>query len=352
MARELSEGPSAVRATLATVEGLRASLRGCLAEADRVVLVGTGASLAVIATAAPLWRRRLAAASRVTAPAPDIVVRQSAEAVLGADGIGWRRSDLAVLVSQSGASPESVRAARDTRAAGARVVAVTGHPEASLGLVADLIVPLAGGIETDASTKAALASLAALLAVGEVIPADAAAAEAIACLLEVDATEPVDADLIRRLADARHVWFIGSGASWGLATAGMLLWHEKVVRPAGAATPSEFRHGLVEAVRPDDAVMLVDVDPPDPARAAYLDRLRRELAAIAVPLVEPGDPGEGPEEPPRSSTDPLGWAGIRALGTLLRLQRIAYATAVLAGTYRDGFAVLRRVVTPATELVD
>jgi hypothetical protein len=37
---------------------------------------------------------------------------------------------------------------------------------------------------------------------------------------------------------------------------------------------------------------------------------------------------------------------------LLRIQQLAHETALAAGTYRDGFAVLRRIVVAADELFE
>lgn len=48
---------------------------------------------------------------------------------------------------------------------------------------------------------------------------------------------------------------------------------------------------------------------------------------------------------------PTDTPAIRALQALLQVQQLARATALAAGTYRDDFAGLRHVVTPATELL-
>ena len=134
---------------------------------------------------------------------------------------------------------------------------------------------------------------------------------------------------------------------------------EKVVRAAVATTPSEFRHGLIEASGARDAVVLLDVDAPDDRRSGYLERLRGELAALDVAVVElapdtmPGTTwlaGSAPHRRERIETK-SGEPAPRALETLLRIQQVARAAALAAGTYRDGFEILRRVVTPADDLV-
>ena len=115
-----------------------------------------------------------------------------------------------------------------------------------------------------------------------------------------------------------------------------------------ATTPSEFRHGLVEASGARDAVVLLEVDVPDDRRTAYVARLRRELATLGVPVVEFAPPAsDGPSRSAPNGSEPA----IRALETLLWLQHVARAAALTAGTYRDGFEILRRVVLPADDLV-
>ncbi len=358
MARELAEGPGAVSGTLAEVRRLEPELTAAVSAAARIVLVGTGASLAAIRAAAPLWRRQSASgAARATVdPPPTITVRQSAEAVLGnLDGEGWRSSDLVIAVSQSGASPETLVAARRARTAGATVLAITAHEESPLAAAAPLVLTLATGVESDASTKSALATLAALLAIGAVIASDPEAVDAAVDRLRAIAADPTWAAAPgSALARSRFVWLVGFGAGLGVAEAGALLWHEKVVRPAVAATPSEFRHGLIEAVREGDSVVLVEVDDPDPIRAAYLARLRSELRALRVRCVEIArdEPVSRTGSASRPEAGAASRTGVRALEALLRVQALAHATARAAATYRDGFRVLRNVVEPAIELVD
>jgi glucosamine--fructose-6-phosphate aminotransferase (isomerizing) len=357
---ELAEGPAAVAGTLANVALLRPALDAAIASAGRVVLVGTGASLAVVRTVAPLWRHA-AAITRPTATvrALDVVVRESAAAVLGdVDGQPFRRDDLVVAVSQSGTSPETLAAARQARAAGSAVLAVSAHPDSPLGAAASLRLPIDSGEERDASTKSALATLAGLLGTGRILADDGRGAEAVECLEAAVASGEAVAAAGRLLADADRVWFLGFGAALGLAEAGALLWHEKVIRSAVATTPGEFRHGLIEASRAGDAVVLLEVDAPDGRREAYLGRLREELAALDVAVIElapapgsVGGPASAPDRWQRIETmggEPAG----RALETLLRLQQMARAAALAAGTYRDGFVILRRVVKAADDLFE
>jgi glucosamine--fructose-6-phosphate aminotransferase (isomerizing) len=328
MGRELAEGPAAVERTLANVEAILSEVGALIRHSDRLVLVGTGASLAMARTAAPSWRRRLA---------KPVIVRQSTESVLSeADGYRFEPGDLAVAISQAGTSPETLAAIRLARSSGARAIAVTSDPGSALGSEASLVLHLASGSETGAATKSELATLAALLAVAGELDCDAGPRQALKEALAVLVATWADAAAAgSELAAARRLWFVGFGTSRGIAEAGALLWHEKVIRPAVALTPSEFRHGPIEAAGVGDAVVMIDVDPADARRAAYLARLAGELAQLGVALVEV-------QVEPRGS----------AVAALLRVQQLARAAALSAGTYRDEFAVLRHVVSAASDLFD
>jgi glucosamine--fructose-6-phosphate aminotransferase (isomerizing) len=262
-------------------------------------------------------------------------VRQSTESVLSeADGYSFEPGDLVVAISQAGTSPETLAAIRLARSAGAGAIAVTAHRGSALGSEASLVLQVASGEESGAATKSELATLAALLAVAGELDCDAGSRQALGRELAAVVTAWADAAASGSgLALARRLWFVGFGTSLGIAEAGALLWHEKVIRPAVALTPSEFRHGPIEAAGVGDAVVLVDVDPADARRAAYLARLAGELAQLGVALVEV-------QVEPRGS----------AVAALLRIQQLARAAALSAGTYRDEFAVLRHVVSAASDL--
>ena len=332
MGREIAQGPDAVAVTLANVAAQESGIIELLARSGRITLIGTGASLAMSRIAAPLWR--------VAGNGDrELIVRQATELALGGlDGLTVAARDLVVAISQSGSSPETLAAAQVARQAGASVLALTAHLDSALGATATLSVEVASGKEAGAATKSAIASLAALLAVAATLPSDPEGIRAVGeHLAQTSVAAWRDAlDAAARLAEARNVWMLGFGAAGGVAEAAMLLWHEKVAHPATAATPSEFRHGLIEAVRPEDVVVLLGTFRGDSGEGRYTDRLRAELVALDVPVVEL-----------RPTAD---HASIAALELLLRVQELARAAALAGGTYREDFAILRHVVRPADDL--
>lgn len=330
MGVEIAEGPDAAIATIRAIDELRPKIAPMLAAAARIVLVGTGASLAVARTAAPTWRQSALGDA-------EVLVRQATEVALGnLDGLVIGSIDVVLAISQSGASPETLAAARLARAAGASVLAVTAHPDSVLASVATVHVALASGSEQGAATKSGLASLAAILAIGGAL---GGTGEDAVVRQRFDGTTAWRdaAAAAPRLAGARHVWMLGFGAAEGLAASAALLWHEKVVRPATAASPSEFRHGLIEAVGAMDAVVLIpSVGRHAEPEAEYLDHLRAELGELRVDLVEVQ----------ASTAD----AALATLEQLFRLQHLARATALAGGRYREEFAILRHVVKPVSDL--
>ena len=353
MGRELAEGPVAVEATLAVVERLRPELEEARRTASRLLFVGTGASLAMAQAAAPLFRAAEAseAAEASGRPRPVAVLEASSIVLAPAGEERFRPGDLAVVISQSGASPETLAAARRARAAGATVLAITADAGSPLAAAGRLVIHTPSGAEAGAATKSELAALAALTALAGALPCDRTAAAALRGSLEALVADPaavLPAGLA--LARAAHAWAVGFGSATGLARGATLLLHEKALLVTVPGTPSEFRHGPIEAAGPADAVLLVETDPPDPRRAAYLARLAGELAELRVPLVAVGrDPlPPGPltirvPEPPA--------AGAVLLHTLLRIQQLARLAAHARGTYRDGFRVLRTIVGAARDLV-
>lgn len=353
MGRDLAGAADVVEATLIEVERLRPRLEALFGGGAGAVLVGTGTSLAVAQAAAPAWLR----ARRQAGEEPSLVVRESAAAVLGpADGRVWRAGDLVVAISKSGTSPETLAAARQAADAGCTVVAVTADQTSRLASVAALVVPTPIGQEGGAGTRSATAALAALFAIPDGGALGSAAQAALVGRLRATVGSwdtVVPAGL--RLAAASQTWIIGLGTGVGLAQVAGILWHEKVRRSAVALSISEFRHGPIEAVRAGDAVVVVDADGPLPVRAAYLELLRSELEKLGAFVVwvsaatPPGVTGVRLTDGGTAATTG-GPSPAMALEALVRLEQLARAAAHAAGTYRDGFAVLREIVKPATGL--
>lgn len=349
MGRELAEGPRAVAETLTAADRLTPELHELRRGAKRIALVGTGASVAMALAAEPWFRATAAATGRAL-----VTVREASMAVLGApDGEAFRPGDLAIVISASGTSPETLAAARLARASGARVLAITAGAASPLPAAADVVLHTPCGEEGGAATKSELAALAALAAVAGAIPTDGGTAQDLRRDLERIVADPLPAVAVGRLlADVRCAWVVGFGTAAGVAQAAALLLQEKALIPAVTSTPSEFRHGPIEAVTPSDAVVAVELDTPNGPRSAYLGRLARELAELGVPFALIGGPGAPAVGGPGAAIGVVAPPGpAAALEATLRLQQAVRCAAHARGTYRDGFRILRSIVVAAGDIL-
>jgi fructoselysine-6-P-deglycase FrlB-like protein len=342
MGRDIAGSAPALEATLAGIEALRPSFDELRRAVSGVVLVGTGMSLAVALALAPAWRRAMKPRGR------RLIVRESTAAAFGSDdGLTWSGDELVVAISKSGTSPETVAAARLAAEAGAMVVAVTAETDSPLARGAALVAATPIGEEAGAGTRSATAALGALLGLCGALDSSRASREAAAAAIQATTEAWPEAQKMGPdLAAAPRTWIAGFGSGIGLAQGAAILWHEKAHRQAVGLSVSEFRHGPVEASRPGDALIVVDPDEPVAARTAYLARLRGEAADLGLTTVW-------------LAAEPAGTAPIRlrsgsgpeaVLEALIRLQQLARATALSAGDYRDGFAILRSVVQPVPDL--
>jgi glutamine---fructose-6-phosphate transaminase (isomerizing) len=339
LAREIAEGPEAVRRTLSEMHRSNRGIMESLARTRHVILLGTGASLAMARCAEALWR-----ISDQASGLPRKVMALEASEALFVRNSGLTDEQAAVVVvSKSGSSPESLAAAEAAVRAGARALAITSDGGSPLARAASDVVVTPIGEEHGAATKSETAALAALLALGGVIATDAGAVDRVtSVLLDAVATEGGITAAGAAVGTARRIWTVGFGASRGVAEALALLLHEKAQLAAVAATPSGFRHGLVEASAAGDALVIAASEHEDPMLTAHFDRLADEGHQVGLRMVWlSGRDRVGLNIPLRGSTQ-----AERALEAVVRAQQLAHAAAHAAGTYMDGFRVLRAIVAP------
>jgi glucosamine--fructose-6-phosphate aminotransferase (isomerizing) len=171
---------------------------------------------------------------------------------------------LAVVISQSGETADTLAAAREARGRGSRLLAVTNVVGSTLAREADDVLFIRAGPEIAvASTKAYSTMLIALqlLAIDlglrrGVLPRSRAAA-LIAGLrhLPVLAQEvlgrraPLEA-LAKRLAGAQHAFFIGRGLDYAVAMEGSLKLKEISYLHSEALAAGELKHGTLALVTP------------------------------------------------------------------------------------------------------
>jgi glucosamine--fructose-6-phosphate aminotransferase (isomerizing) len=339
LAREIAESPEAVRRTLSELHRSNHRIVEVLAGTHHVILLGTGASLAMARCAEALWR----ISDQTTGVPRKVMAVEASEALFARNRDLTDEHAAVVVVSKSGRSPESLAAAEVARRAGARVIAITSDGGSPLADAASDVVVTSIGHEHGAATKSETAALAALLVLGGVIESDAGAADRVAAvLLDAVADASGIAAAGAAVGTARRIWTVGFGASRAVAEALALLLHEKAQLAAVAGTPSGFRHGLVEAGASGDSVVVIECGHEDPLLTAYLDRLADEGQRVGLRMVWLARQDRvGLNIPLRGSTQAEG-----ALEAVVRAQQMAHAAAHAAGTYTDGFRVLRAIVAP------
>ncbi|MDR7545132.1 MAG: glutamine--fructose-6-phosphate transaminase (isomerizing) [Armatimonadota bacterium] len=171
---------------------------------------------------------------------------------------------LAVTISQSGETADTLAAARETRARGSRLLAVTNVVGSTLAREADDVLFIRAGPEIAvASTKAystmlvALQLLALDLGLRRGVLPRQRARELIAALRHLpvlaqavlDRAEPVRG-LARRLVGAEHAFFIGRGLDYAVAMEGSLKLKEISYLHSEALAAGELKHGTLALVTP------------------------------------------------------------------------------------------------------
>ncbi|MDQ7859595.1 MAG: glutamine--fructose-6-phosphate transaminase (isomerizing) [Armatimonadota bacterium] len=175
---------------------------------------------------------------------------------------------LAVAISQSGETADTLAAAREARRRGSRVLAVTNVVGSTLAREADDVLFIRAGPEIAvASTKAyttmlvALQMLAIHLGLRRGTLASARAAALIGALrhLPLQAQQALERSaevevLARRWVGAEHAFFIGRGLDYAVAMEGSLKLKEISYLHSEALAAGELKHGTLALVTPQTPV--------------------------------------------------------------------------------------------------
>ncbi len=204
---------------------------------------------------------------------------------------------LAVAISQSGRSPDIVALQAACRAGGAQTLALVNVEDSPLAMLADVVLPLSAGAETSvAATKSFIVSLAGLAAVAAHWSEDAALIAALDALPEqLESAFDLDwTPVADTLADARNLFVIGRGYSFGIAQEAALKMKETSALHAEAFSSAEVRHGPMAII--DDGFPLLGFatsdDAGDDVRAAAAEFATRGAA------VHLADAANGDSHPP------------------------------------------------------
>jgi glutamine---fructose-6-phosphate transaminase (isomerizing) len=306
------------------------SLLRRLADFDRVVLTGMGASLhalyppflALAATGLPVWHV------------------ETSELLGQAAGLVTPRT-LLWITSQSGRSAEIT--ALLGRFSGQRpaVLGFTNDVASPLALSSDAVIELHSGAEHAVGTRSYVNSL-------------AAHARATAAVLEVELAAEVS-EAPSRLARYLGQWdehilawetavteqilfAVARGASLAAARTGALIIKEAAKSPIEAMSAPQFRHGPLEMA---DKRTCVIVLPGNPRDVPLNERLAADVTAVGANAVtlSPSRDGTGPQLPDLTTDD------ARPLGEILPFQILSVVLAERLGYEPGAFRQIGKVTT-------
>jgi len=284
MLQETRAAPGRVRAML----DQDAAVYGALAEALRrrppafVVTIARGSSDHAAAYLASLVG---IVAGRVTASLPpSLVTRYDAKLAF--------KGAFVVALSQSGASPDIVRALEAAAAGGAITAAIVNRPDSPLAAAAEHVLPQhAGPEESVAATKSMLATLACaarLVATwqedGDLLRALTGLPDRLEAALGCDWSPALDS-----LAEVSRLYVVGRGPGLGIALETALKLKETSGVLAEALSAAEIQHGPKAVIGPGFPVLAYGLADPGGADArAFAGELVEAgaevlLAGVAAP---------------------------------------------------------------------
>ena len=265
MAKEINEQPSvladALGAYLGTDDAVHLPEPGLdFTQFDRVVMVACGTAY-FACFVAKYWFEQIARLPVEVDVASEFRYREPPIAP----------RTLAIVVSQSGETADTLAAQRYLKGKAAAVVAAVNVTHSSIARESDLVLPLMAGVEIGvASTKAftcMLTVLAALAlkagrdrgelgdeALGAALTALRAVPGAISQALTL--TEAVGADISAELSEASDVLYLGRGAMYPLALEGALKLKEISYIHAEGYASGELKHGPIALVDPHTPVIV------------------------------------------------------------------------------------------------
>ncbi|MXO67566.1 glutamine--fructose-6-phosphate transaminase (isomerizing) [Altererythrobacter marinus] len=266
---------------------------------------------------------------------------------------------LALFISQSGETADTLAALRHCKAEGQTIGVVVNVPTSSMAREADLLLPTHAGPEIGvASTKAftcqlaVLAALAAHLAVKKGRMDRAEEEEVVRHLLEAPAAlnAALDHDediaaMAHLIAPARDVLYLGRGPDYPLALEGALKLKEISYIHAEGYASGEMKHGPIALI--DEAVPVIVLAPSGPLFEKTVSNMQEVrarggqvvLISDAEGLREAGEGCIATIEMPR--VHPL----IAPLVYAVPVQLLAYHTACVKGTDVDQPRNLAKSVT-------
>jgi len=261
---------------------------GALIEAEResehIVLAGCGSAFNVAHAASPILQRATGKSCRPVHSSdlflnPEMFLSSAART-------------LAVVISRSGSTTESVMAMREAAKRDCRVLTVTCFPDSPMALEADVALVLEEAGERSVTTTRSLTSMVLCGSfLGALWSGDEEAGLRLRRLPALARERMVMFEELGRelagLGGVAKYAFVGSGGYYGLAREAQLKIKEMVLLPSDSYVSLDFQHGPMSNV---DAAMLVSILVSDSGRAydATLARNMRQLGGRTLVLCDSG----------------------------------------------------------------
>lgn len=269
------------------------------------------------------------------------------------------KGDLAIFISQSGETADTLAALRYAKSQGAHTLSVVNVPTSTIARESETVAPTLAGPEIGvASTKAftcqlmvlAALAVAAGKACGELSDEDEA--KLAHALIEIPrlmaaalATEPQIEKLARELAKCRDVLYLGRGTSYPLALEGALKLKEISYIHAEGYAAGELKHGPIALI--DENTPVVVIAPHDRVFDKTVSNMQ-EVAARGGNIILMTDAKGAAEATVQSVVTivlPEMAATFAPLVYAIPVQLLAYHTAVVMGTDVDQPRNLAKSVT-------
>jgi len=270
-----------------------------------------------------------------------------------------RKGDLAIFISQSGETADTLAALRYAKEQGLHTISVVNVPTSTIARESEVVLPTVAGPEIGvASTKAFTCQLTVLAALavaagrarGELTDADEA--KLVHGLIELPrlmaaalAHEPQIERLARDIAKAQDVLYLGRGTSYPLALEGALKLKEISYIHAEGYAAGELKHGPIALI--DEKMPVVVIAPYDRVFEKTVSNMQ-EVAARGGRIILMTD-ARGAEEATVESLVTIVLPDMAAAFTpmvyAIPVQLLAYHTAVVMGTDVDQPRNLAKSVT-------
>jgi glucosamine--fructose-6-phosphate aminotransferase (isomerizing) len=266
---------------------------------------------------------------------------------------------LAIVVSQSGETADTLASLRYAREHKQHVLAIVNVPTSTIARESDVVMPTLAGPEIGvASTKAFTCQLAALatlaIAAGRArgVLSENDEKKLVHALIEVPrhlaealALEPQIEQLARDLAKCRDVLYLGRGTSFPIALEGALKLKEISYIHAEGYAAGELKHGPIALI--DETMPVIVIAPYDHIFEKTVSNME-EVAARGgrlILLTDAQGARAANSKPWVTLTLPTMPATVTPLVYAVPVQLIAYHTAVIMGTDVDQPRNLAKSVT-------